>query len=296
MKGFLGLRYPLCYVWLRYRQLTDNLVDALGYRMKQLEDDTKLKTNKLIAQHQANRQQETSQIGRLLLIYVDEQVNDATPFGEVRQQAFAIMPKDTLQIIGQRLCEKPLNKMELRWQVVEQLSGHCRKHLRPLYCALDFASTAPDNPWLMALTLMKGVFAKQQRLSQQPMKECLEKTVSPRLRRYLLVTGAQGKATGVQADRYEFWIYRQIRKRFNSGELYLADSVQHQCLTHELVSLGKMPTVLQQLDIPWVRQPIEAQLKVLAEELHRLWLAFDSDLRQGKLKHLEYDGQLKTLT
>lgn len=288
--------YLLCYVWLRYRQLTDNLVDALGYRMKQLEDDTKHKANKLIAQQQANRQQETSQIGRLLLIYVDEQVNDTTPFGEVRQQAFAIMPKDTLQITGQRLCEKPLNKMELRWQVVEQLSGHCRKHLRPLYCALDFASTAPDNPWLAVLTLMKGVFAKQQRLSQQPMNECLEKTVSPRLRRYLLVIDAQGKATGVQADRYEFWIYRQIRKRFKSGELYLADSVQHQCFTHELVSLEKMPTVLQQLGIPWVREPIEAQLKVLAEELHRLWLAFDSDLRQGKLKHLEYDGQLKTLT
>ena len=70
----------------------------------------------------------------------------------------------------------------------------------------------------------------------------------------------------------------------------------HQCFTHELVSLEKMPTVLQQLDIPWVRQPIEAQLKVLTDELHSLWLAFDSDLRQGKLKHLEYDSELKTLT
>jgi hypothetical protein len=76
--------YLLCYVWLRYRQLTDNLVDALGYRMKKLEDDTKQKANKLIAQKQANRQQETSQIGRLLLIYVDEQVIDDTSFGEVR--------------------------------------------------------------------------------------------------------------------------------------------------------------------------------------------------------------------
>ena len=66
------------------------------------------------------------------------------------------MPEDTLQITGQRLCEKPLNKMELRWQVVEQLSAHCRKHLRPLYRALDFASTVPDNPWLTALTLMKA--------------------------------------------------------------------------------------------------------------------------------------------
>jgi hypothetical protein len=33
--------YLLCYAWLRYRQLTDNLVDALGYHMKQLEDEGK---------------------------------------------------------------------------------------------------------------------------------------------------------------------------------------------------------------------------------------------------------------
>ena len=30
--------YLLCHAWLRYRQLTDNLVDALAYHMKQLED------------------------------------------------------------------------------------------------------------------------------------------------------------------------------------------------------------------------------------------------------------------
>ncbi|MDD2465567.1 MAG: hypothetical protein PHI97_16340 [Desulfobulbus sp.] len=33
--------YLLCYAWQRYRQLSDNLVDALGYHLKKLEDDTK---------------------------------------------------------------------------------------------------------------------------------------------------------------------------------------------------------------------------------------------------------------
>ena len=38
--------YLLCYAWQRYRQLTDNLVDALGYHMKQLEDESKAWANK----------------------------------------------------------------------------------------------------------------------------------------------------------------------------------------------------------------------------------------------------------
>jgi len=89
---------------------------------------------------------------------------------------------------------------------------------------------------------------------------------------------------GLHADRYEFWLYRQLRKRFNSGEIYLDDSLQHRCFTDELVSLDAKASVLGQMDIPWLRQPIEAQLDALKAELHKQWLAFNRELRQGKLK------------
>jgi Tn3 transposase DDE domain len=54
--------------------------------------------------------------------------------------------------------------------------------------------------------------------------------------------------------------------------------------------------VLSQMDIPWLRRPIETQLNALATELRAQWLAFDRELRQGKLKRLDYDSQTKTLT
>ena len=92
--------YLLCYAWQRYRQLTDNLVDAMAYHMKQLEDESKARANQHFVAEQVRRQQETPQVGRLLLLYVDDTVTDATPFGEVRQRAYKIMPRDTLQITG----------------------------------------------------------------------------------------------------------------------------------------------------------------------------------------------------
>ena len=79
------------------------------------------------------RQQETPQVGRLLLLYVDDTVADATPFGDVRQRAFKIMPKDALQITGQRLSVKPASKLALHWQAVDGLAERIRRHLRPLY-------------------------------------------------------------------------------------------------------------------------------------------------------------------
>ncbi len=288
--------YLLCYAWQRYRQLTDNLVDAVGYHMKQFEDESKTRADKSFSAEKVRRQHETPQVGRVLLLYVDETVDDATPFGAVRQRAFTIMPKDELRIAGERLSERPASKVALRWQAIDDLAARVRRHVRPLYGALDFSGGAPDHLWCTAHAWVKGVFAKQQRLSQRPWAECPAATVPLRMRSYVLTFDADGHATGVQADRYEFWLYRQLRKRLKSGELYLDDSLQHRCFTDELVSMDEKADVLGQLNIPWLRQPLDTQLAALTAELRTQWLAFNRELRQGKLTHLDYERETKTLT
>ena len=140
------------------------------------------------------------------------------------------------------------------------------------------------------------MFAKQQRLSQRPLDECPAATLPKRLRPYLLMFDAEGTPTGLHADRYEFWLYRQVRKRFQAGELYIDDSLQHRHLSDELVSMDEKAAVLAQMDIPFLRQPVSAQLDALATELRAQWVAFNRELKQGKLTHLEYDKDTQRLT
>ena len=288
--------YLLCYAWLRYRQLTDNLIDSACYHMKRIEDEIKVKKNKRYFLEQARRQQdETPRVGRLLLIYVDDKITDTTPFGTIRQRAFGIMPKETLMSTGQRLSAKPTTKLSLFWQTVDEVTNRTRRNQRPSYMMLNFSSKILDNPWVTALSWMKYTFAKQQRLSQRPLAECPKGTVPKRLRSYLLVFDESGNATGVHANRYEFWVYKQIKKRLKSGEIYLDDSIHHRCLIDELVSLDEKAAVLSELDIPWLKQPLDVQLKSLTDELHHQWQLFNSELRQGKLKHLKYDIHKKNL-
>ncbi|MGH1506556.1 Tn3 family transposase [Ralstonia solanacearum] len=287
--------YLLCYAWVRFRQLTDNLVDAMAFHMKQLEEESSEGAKQSLIAEQVKRHRETPQIGRLLSLYVDDSVADPTPFGEVRQRAYKIMAKDVLQNTAQRMTVKPLSQLALHWLAVDGLTKRIRRHLRPLYVELDFVGTSPDNPWLAALAWVKGVFAKQQRLSQRPLAECPAATLPKRLRPYLLIFGADGQPTSLHADRYEFWLYRQIRKRFQSGEIYLDDSLQHRHFSDELVSMNEKADALAQMDIPFLRQPIDVQLDALAAELHTQWRAFNRELKQGKLTHLEYDKDTQKL-
>lgn len=106
--------YLLCYAWQRYRQLTDNVVEAFGYQTRQLEDETKAAATQQAAKIYNERQQATPRVGELLLLYVDDTLPDITPFGDVRHQAFRIMPEDTLRSTGKLLTENPVSQMDLR--------------------------------------------------------------------------------------------------------------------------------------------------------------------------------------
>lgn len=288
--------YLLCYAWQRYRQLSDNLVEAFGYHMKKLEDETKESANKQVVQSQTEQKKGAPQVGQVLLLYVDDELEDDLPFGSVRSRAFRIMPRETLLAAGKRLSEKPISQLELRWLAVDKQAGRCTKNLRPLAMALDFGSSTANSPWLEALRRMKKTFGRQQRLVQRPIDEIPENTVPDRLRPYLLNFGPDGEPTGLRGDRYEFWVYRQLRQHLDGGGIYVDDSVQHRSFADELVSLEQKAEALKELDIPWFRQPIDVTLDALFAELDTQWQSFGRELRQGKLKHLEFDPIKKSLT
>lgn len=288
--------YLLCYAWIRYRQFSDNLVDAMFFHMKQLEDESRSVAKQLMADVQEKHRRETSKIGRLLSLYVDDSVPDPTTFGEVRRRAWKIMPREALKSTAQRMSVKPVSRLALQWQAVDSMTALIRRHLRPLYLSLDLTSVVRDSPWAEALNWLRVVFGKKQTLSQRSLEECPPETLPARLRPYLLEYGEDGEPTGLNAGRYEFWLYRQIRKRFQAGEFHLNDSLRHRHLSDELVQEGEQASVLAEMKIPFLQKSIKTQLKALSSELHRQWKAFNRELKQGKLKHLEYDKDTQKLT
>lgn len=82
----------------------------------------------------------------------------------------------------------------------------------------------------------------------------------------------------------------------SSRGIYLDDSLQHRHFSDELVSMDEMADMLAQMDIPFLRLPIETQLDTLTAELRAQWLAFNRELKQGKLTHMEYNKNTKALT
>ena len=289
--------YLLCFAWLRYRQFTDNLVAAMNHLVRHYETETKAHAQKRSLHEQVVQLRNNRKVGRLLLLYVDDNVADSELFGTVRRRAWRIMGKDEVLAVGEHMSTKQLSSLALRWDAIDKLGVRVRLNLRPIFAAVDFCGAEPDNPWLQALAWIKAVFAHQQRPSQRPLSECPADTLPVRLRSFLLDSDDVGNPVALNDARYEFWLYHQIAKRLRTGDIYIDDSLQHRCLADELLPLAEYTPLLEQMgaDIAWLRQPVSTRLEVLAEELRRQWHVFNSELRQGKLPHLVFDSARKRL-
>ena len=227
---------------------------------------------------------------------MDDSLADATPFGTVRRRAFRIMPEEKLRSTGKLLTERHVSQMDLRWQAVDKQSGLSTKTLRPLAMALDFASSsASGNVWLTALQWMKGFLLANSALPSNRLLRLRRARYPNACETFLLNLDQDGKPVGLCGDRYEFWVYRQLRKRLDASDIYIDDSVQHRRIADDLVSMDAKADALKALDIPWLRQPVDVALDALFAELDTQWRAFDEELRGGKLKHLEFDPEKQTL-
>jgi hypothetical protein len=143
----------------------------------------------------AKRQQEAPQVGRVLLLYVDETVDDATPFGAVRKQAFTILTREAPLTASQRLCEKPISQMELHWQCHRPGSSTVQTESEAVGDGTRISPKPVTSPWHAALRWMKDVFSRQQRLAQRPGAEIPSGTILTQLRRHLLNLDNTGNPT-----------------------------------------------------------------------------------------------------
>lgn len=150
-------------------------------------------------------------------------------------------------------------------------------------------------------SVLLGYFARILVISQKSLKSATNieyyiATIPKKLKQHLTLTDSEGNITGLQANRYEYWLYRQITKRLESGELHIDDSLNHRYFEHELVPLIDDETILQQFNLPCLLKPITEQIEELYTELKTRWILFDEMLKRKDSEHIQYDVQNKALS
>jgi TnpA family transposase len=293
LKPVLAYLYLMCYCWKRFRQISDNLVSAFSFFLKQIEEEIDALSNLKLTDHVMSQREDITTMKRLLQLYVDENLPDEMSFGSVREKAFEILPKDEIIKVS-NAGNKHVPDLDFYWQAVDTSKRRVTLNLRQLVAALNFSSTTPENQWIAALNWMKTEHSHQQRLAPL-LNDCPDKTIPTRLLPYLTTKTNDDPEIRVNQSRYDLWVYRQLNNHLKNGSIFLEDSLLHRSLSHELVPAEEVSGLIQQLELPSLTQPIGEELDVRFAELNQLWQKFNKELKKGNLKHLRYDEKSKTL-
>lgn len=284
--------YLICYSWKRFRQISDNLVSAFSFFMKQIESEIETLSDSKLTEYVMNQRDELTTMRSIAKLYVDEKIPDDVSFGVVRNQVFAIVSRDKLCSIISTNTDKDSIDNTFYWQAVDSFKRKIALNLRQLVNSLEFSSTN-DNQWLAALNWMKSDF--WQRQITPLASEAPDKSIPPRLLAYLTDNPEKSFEATINQSRFEFWVYQQIKRHLSNGSIFLIDSLQYGSLQQELIPIEKMQEQIHQLNLTALTEPFSTQLDALVTELDQLWHNFNKELKRGTLKHLRYDDKDKTL-
>lgn len=266
--------YVLCYVYIKYQSVNDNLLEGFKYNTRKIDENIRNKARKRFYEEKSDTEKK---VGKLLLLYVDDKIKDEVVFAKVRKRAYRIMDKEIIEKVGNRYNQKSHHEKQIFWEEVDGMRNTYQKNLRPFFNCVKFESDYKNNSWIRSINWLKNSF-NQKEIGDKP--DNMPKTLG----KYLVK-----KDGSVDADRYEYWLYNQIEEKLRSGIIYVSDSLLHNCFNNELATIEESKKALKDTDSPWVNGVVEHDIDRLLEHLDSLWVEINKKYRKGELNHLRYD-------
>lgn len=245
----------------------------IGHEFKVPSKPTRINQQKLICQHFNFRRYdkhvraELKDVARRVVhrsakpIYI---LRELLSFLE-KQQVVSPAYSTFQDLIGNCLSEE-----EYQWQHLESLSGSIKKNMRQIVRAIDFKSHAEETPLIEAITFPQLNFELGRILRRLPKTNFPIGFLTNALKKYVY---AEKTPASLIAERYEFAVYKMLRKAFESGDVFNHKTNKYSSITDYLIPLNRWSKhkerILTELDLPTLMVPIQQTLnefKITLEE------------------------------
>ncbi len=286
----LAYIYLLCFVYHRYQRLHDNLINCFMYRVRQLLDEAKSAARERVYECRLEHTRQLHKAGQVLKLFTDESIAAATPFGEVRARAFAIIQRESMEKVANHILQTAQWDEKLfQWEYIGQISNRFKLRLRPILRILDFETANPNNPLVPSLNFLKTALQQEKPLTQYKADKIPRQFIPDTSTRYLYTITPQGEKQ-LLVDRYEFLVYRSLRNELQSGDIFCQNSVRFRSFEDDLLSDNQWrekDKLIDKVGLPILTQAVEEHLMDLSNLLEMRLMHVNQRITSGENEHFE---------
>jgi TnpA family transposase len=262
--------YLLCYAYHRTHIIHDNLIDALIYNVRHYEEQAKCNARELIYRQTSRASEDIKMTGKILEFFLSPDIDDCLSFGEIRERAFELLAREKMVNVTTFINSTGFDEEEYQWQHLESLSGSIKRNLRQIIRAIDFNSHGEEAPLIEAITFLQLNFEQGRILRRLPKANFPTSFLTNALKKYVYTDATP---VSLMAERYEFAVYKMLRKAFESGDIFNHKTNKYRSFTDYLIPLNRWSKhkekILNELDLPILTTPIQQTLnefKITLEE------------------------------
>ena len=259
--------YVLCFIRYRYRQINDNLINAFIYHIRKLTQEASMYAKAKVFEENEAISHKMKQAGTLLKLFIDENIDDNTPFKTVRDHAFTILPKKDIPKITDQLANAKWDIGIYEWLYYDQSIKRIQGNIGRLFNCLDFSCRDSES------LLFKQIKCWQLDAGKEPTKPIDGRLIKKSLKPYLYSEPKKDEAKQVIFSRYEVLLYKLVKDGLEAGLLFISDSQTFRSLADDLISDKEWENkdkIFKSLEVPKICQPAESLLADLEQQLEVL--------------------------
>lgn len=310
IKGNIYQLYLICYVYHRFRLISDNLVTLFTFHIEKFIAGNTAYSKQKFMEYKFEQNKNLPKVGQVLKLVSKKDIPKGTSFESVQKQAFDILPEDQFDSVSDYIIGKQFDSSAHEWQHISDSAMIIKRFMRPLVLNINFASNKSDHPVLVALSFLKMTIKNKKSLNQIDPSTFPDQFIPKSVKRYIRElktvpikskngTTRSKKIKGYHSDKYEFLIYRELKRHFDTGLIFCHDTTQYNSLKNDLVSddIWKNKTeFLNSLDSPNININIEDRLVQLKSDYHEKIVRVNKRILNGENKWVkikEVDGERK---
>jgi TnpA family transposase len=286
--------YILCFVYNRYQQVNDNLINTLIYNVRKYNDESKEKGKEKVYEYHIEINQNLKKVGQVLKIFTDDSIDTSTPFNDIKAKAFAILERNTLLSVANQISvDTKFDETGYQWEHLDKISSQFKLHLRPLLQMLNLGTALTNEPLIEAINFLKVAFHKNKALGQYSQNTLPTSFIPENVKRYIYDQGSNEQKK-LLVNRYEFLIYRLLRNGLESGDIFCSDSTRFRSFEEDLVDEQQWmekEKLIADFGLTKLNQHIHEHLAELEKQLENSIVEVNQRIASGENKYIQIKKQ-----
>lgn len=267
----------ICYLYHRYYQMSDTLINAFIFNVRKLSDDAKRHAKEQRDEDLSGMAKKIKQSAELLMLYVNKSIDGKTRFDEVRDRAFSILPEREIPVISDFLCDVEADLKKYEWDYYASHKVRIKDCLRPLFLGLDFSSTESSSLLIHQIARTRSEFLSVGKLRTFDTRLVKPKKIEP----HFFDTDTRGNRK-LNRTKAEMLLYLKLKDQLESRKVYVKDSLTFHRLEDRLMSSIRAQQLLNDGPLSHLMFDVRALVREKVQLLERMLREVSRKLTAGE--------------